>query len=169
MPRSKVLGASALQVLGATLYIYILTKQVHCLPSVIFLPQKKDRNAHGIICSSHGQAFFRKSLAEIYFPVKSPLGQQIIYFAYRQTTLMANYIPTSCTNAYIKINNTYSLPAKCGHHIASASRVVWLKTLYICIVISGVFYCLFAISFFSFFFFIKHKRGVWEESQGKTH
>lgn len=48
---------------------------------------------------------------------------------------MANYISTSCTDAYIKINNTYSLPAKCGHHIAPASRVVWLKTLYLCIVI----------------------------------
>lgn len=28
---------------------------------------------------------------------------------------MANYIPTSCTDAYIKVNNTFSLPAKCGH------------------------------------------------------
>lgn len=48
---------------------------------------------------------------------------------------MANYIPTSCTDAYIKINNTYSLPAKCGHHIAPASRAVCLKTLYLCIAI----------------------------------
>lgn len=44
---------------------------------------------------------------------------------------MANYIPTSCTDAYIKINNT---SAKCGHHTAPASRVVWLKTQYLCIV-----------------------------------
>lgn len=41
---------------------------------------------------------------------------------------MANYIPTSCTDAYIKISNT---SAKCGHHIAPASRVLWLKTQYI--------------------------------------
>lgn len=76
---------------------------------------------------------------------------------------MANYIPTSCTDAYIKINNTYSLPAKCGHHIAPARRVVWLKTLYLCIL------CI-VIDFFLFVsYFIKHKKGVWEESQGKTH
>lgn len=37
---------------------------------------------------------------------------------------MANYIPTSCTDAYIKINNTYSLLAKCGHHIAPAGTAV---------------------------------------------
>lgn len=43
---------------------------------------------------------------------------------------MANYIPTSCTDAYIKISNT---SAKCGH-IAPASRVVWLKTQYLHIV-----------------------------------
>lgn len=52
---------------------------------------------------------------------------------------MANYIPTSCTDAYIKINNTYSLPAKCSHDIALASRVVWLKTLYLCVVIDFLF------------------------------
>lgn len=41
---------------------------------------------------------------------------------------MANYIPTSCTDAYIKINNTHSLPAKCGYLIAPGSKVVWLET-----------------------------------------
>lgn len=70
---------------------------------------------------------------------------------------MANYIPTSCTDAYIKINNT---SAKCGHHIAPASRVVWLKTRYLCIVMDFLLL---------FLFFIKHKKGVWEKSQGKTH
>lgn len=44
---------------------------------------------------------------------------------------MANYIPTSCTNAYIKISNT---SAKCGHHTAPASSIVWLKTQYLCTV-----------------------------------
>lgn len=44
--------------------------------SHLFLPQKKDHNAQGSTTSSHGQAFFSKSLAEIYFPVRSPLGNK---------------------------------------------------------------------------------------------
>lgn len=71
---------------------------------------------------------------------------------------MANYIPTSCTDAYININNSYSLPAKCRHHIAPASRVVWLKTVYLCIL----------VDFFAPYF-IKYKKGVRKKSQGKTH
>lgn len=70
---------------------------------------------------------------------------------------MANYIPTSCTDAYIKINNT---SAKCGHHTAPASRVVWLKIQYLCIVMDF---------FVAVSYLIKHRKGVWEKSQGKTH
>lgn len=44
---------------------------------------------------------------------------------------MANYIPTSCTDAHIKINNTHSLHAKCQHHTAPASTIVWLKIQYL--------------------------------------
>lgn len=60
---------------------------------------------------------------------------------------MANYIATSCTDAYIKINNT---SAKCGHHKAPASRVVSQKTRYLCIVMDFLLLS---------FLFIKHKKG----------
>lgn len=47
------------------------------LPSVISLsPQKKDHSAHGSITSSQRRAFLSNSLAEIYFPVRSPLGNK---------------------------------------------------------------------------------------------
>lgn len=71
---------------------------------------------------------------------------------------MANYIATSCTDAYIKINNT---SAKCGHHKAPASRVVSQKTRYLCIVMDFLL-----LSFL--FFLLSTKKGVWEKSQGKT-
>lgn len=70
---------------------------------------------------------------------------------------MANYIPTSCTDAYIKINNTYSLPAKCGHHIAPASSFLSKNSVSL--------HC----DEFFLLYFLKHKKGVWEKSQGQTH
>lgn len=70
---------------------------------------------------------------------------------------MANYIPTSCTDTYIKISNT---SAKRGHHTAPASSAVWLKTRYLCIVMDF----LVVVSHF-----IKHKKGMWEKSQSRTH
>lgn len=80
---------------------------------------------------------------------------------------MANYIATSCTDAYIKINNT---SAKCGHHKAPASRVVSQKTRYLCIVMDFLL-----LSFLSFLLSTKkvcgrnHKAKPISQSSAAAH
>lgn len=72
---------------------------------------------------------------------------------------MANYIPTSCTDAYIKINNTYSFsPCQMQPWHSSCQQS--------CLTKNPV-----SLRCDRFFvsYFIKHKKVVWEKSQGKTH
>lgn len=121
-------------------------KTSYCLSALMVFTSKERQQCMWKCYLFTQTSNFQEIISRNLLPSSKPFGQQIIHFAYRQTTLMTNSSPTSCTDAYIKVNNTHSHPVKCGHHIAPGSKAVWLTTLHFC-----------ALS------------EVWEKSQGKTH